>query len=435
MKVGVLGLWHLGTVTSACLASLGLDVIAVDPNPKVVNDLKNGVPPIFEPRLEGLVRSGIQKKLITFTGQNSSSFESIEFLWVCIDTPIDDEDNANTEEVMAELKKALPYLPDNCRIIISSQLPVGAISALEGYCKSRFSSKNFIFACSPENLRLGNAVSIFLNPDRIIVGIRKEADKTKFSEIFSLISKNLVWMSIESAEMTKHAINAFLANSVVFANEIAAICECVGADAKEVEMGLKTETRIGPKAYLSPGGAFSGGTLARDVQYLEKISSANQLSSPLITSILSSNNNHKSWVRNKLINVFGDLNQKNITLWGLAYKAGTDTLRRSEAVELGEWLMASGANLNIFDPLIKNLPVSWGGKCRLHKNVGDSLKDCDGLILGSNFKNIAIDIIALQNIVSHKIVVIDPSRDFIDLFDGANVKYFSVGLSRKISKS
>ena len=431
MKIGVLGMWHLGSVTAACLASLGFDVIGLDSNSQAIDGLNSGKPPLYEPGLEELINQGIKDNKLSFGTDYSDGLSDINVLWVCIDTPVDAEDNANIDAVLDAIKKCLAVVPNNTKVIISSQLPVGSIAKLEAYCKSNLASKNIIFAASPENLRLGDAITIFLKPDRIVVGVRNEREKMDFYEIFHRISSNLEWMSTESAEMTKHAINSFLANSIVFANEIAIICEQVGADAKEVERGLKSESRIGPKAYLSPGGAFAGGTLARDVQFLNHLSAQEGLITPLLGSIRVSNDNHKDWVKAKLQSQFTSLSGKSIALWGLVYKAGTNTLRRSEAVELGNWLIACGANLHIFDPSITELPNEWGSKALLHQSHQASLRLVDALVIGPQFKesNFECDINDGQENIK-KLVVIDPFRAFFNSYGKSAANYFSVGLTR-----
>ena len=171
-----------------------------------------------------------------------------------------------------------------------------------------------------------------------------------------VIDENIIWMKVESAEMTKHALNAFLATSVVFINELAVLCEHVGASANEVEQGLKSELRIGQKAYLRPGSAFDGGTLARDVTYLVEKEMEHNLSTIFFSSILKSNENHKSWVVNKIAAELPSLKDKKIGILGLTYKPGTDTLRRSTAIEICNLLHKKGAKISAFDPAIKNLP-------------------------------------------------------------------------------
>ena len=252
MNVCVQGLWHLGTVTAACLASLGNKVSGLDFDTRVIERLTLGVPPLFEPGLEDLVKQGMAVGRLCFAAQPEEAVKDIEVLWVAYDTPVDDDDNADVDYVVAQIEKTFPHLPEGVTVLISSQMPVGSVGRLEAIAKDRFPAKGIGFACSPENLRLGKAVEVFLKPDRIVVGVRSARDRERLDRLLRPITGRIEWMSVESAEMTKHAINAFLATSIAFANEIASICELVGADAKEVERGLKSESRIGPKAYLSP---------------------------------------------------------------------------------------------------------------------------------------------------------------------------------------
>ena len=255
------------------------------------------------------------------------------------DTPVDEDDQADVDYVLTQIRTVLPLLPPETTILISSQLPVGSIQQLDDFARQSLKRNDLAFACSPENLRLGNALKVFLDPDRIVVGVRDERARLKIAELLRPITERIEWMSIESAEMTKHAINSFLATSVVFANEIASICEKVGADAKEVGRGLKSESRIGPKAYLSPGAAFAGGTLARDIKFLNQLVNDRGCKTPLLSSVRTSNDQHRNWVCRRLQEKFPRLSKQTIAIWGLTYKPGTDTLRRSLSVELCNWLL------------------------------------------------------------------------------------------------
>jgi UDPglucose 6-dehydrogenase len=212
------------------------------------------------------------------------------------------------------------------------------------------------FACSPENLRLGKAIDVFTRPDRVIVGVRDTVARQRVTEALAPITDRIEWMSVESAEMTKHAINAFLATSVTFINEIAALCEQAGADAKDVERGLKTEKRIGPYAYLGPGAAFAGGTLARDVVFLRALGRNVNRDTPLMDGVESSNRGHRLWANRRLETLLDPVAGRTVAVWGLTYKPGTDTLRRSTAVELCRWLLEKGAAVRVHDPAVPSLP-------------------------------------------------------------------------------
>ena len=240
MKVAVLGLWHLGTVTAACLASAGHDVVGIDTDANVVAALREGRPPVFEPGLEELVKDGLRSKKLSFSS-DMRALRDAELVWVTFDTPVDEDDRADIRGVVEAVKKSFGDLAHSAVVVISSQLPVGTTAKLQEACATAFQDKHVVFASSPENLRLGRAIAAFMQPDRVVVGVAAAAARERIEQCLRPITTRIEWMSVESAEMTKHALNAFLATSVVFANEVASICETVGADAAEVERGLKSD--------------------------------------------------------------------------------------------------------------------------------------------------------------------------------------------------
>lgn len=427
MKVCVLGLWHLGSVISACLSSVGHEVTALDFDKNLIKGLKNGEAPIFEPGLNDLLKTGIKKKKLIFTGKINEAFKDCEILWVAYDTPVDENDCADYHYVLSQVQFVLPFLKKGCTIMISSQLPVGSTKDLELLAKNTFPNQDFGFVYSPENLRLGNALEVFLNPDRIVVGIRSIKDQTKIKDLLKPITDKLIWMSIESAEMTKHAINSFLATSITFANEVATICETVGADAKDVEKGLKTDARIGPQAYLSPGSAFSGGTLSRDIGFLSKVAQKNNLTVPLIDSISKSNSEHKNWVKKRLLKKTSNLLKRNIAVWGLTYKAGTNTLRRSLSVELCNWLLDQGAFLHIHDPVVNKLPSEWTKNVVRYNNPEETILNVEAIVVATewpDYRKISYD--AFSNL-NNRVLVLDANR-FLKHFSSIdNIEYASVG--------
>jgi UDPglucose 6-dehydrogenase len=237
---------------------------------------------------------------------------------------------------------------------------VGTIGRLEAAWHLESLGRHVSFACSPENLRLGRAIDVFMKPDRVIAGVRSAADRERIGELLAPITDRIEWMSVESAEMTKHAINAFLATSVTFINELARLCEQSGADAREVERGLKSERRIGPHAYLSPGAAFAGGTLARDVVFLRDLGRWLECQTPLMDGVDESNRSHRGWAGQRLAREFPSLSGQTVAVWGLTYKAGTDTLRRSAAIELCRWLTEQGVVVRAHDPAAKGMPEMQG---------------------------------------------------------------------------
>jgi UDPglucose 6-dehydrogenase len=349
MNVTVLGLWHLGSVTAACCAK-HFSVVGLDFDVANVAKLNQGQAPLLEPGLNELIAAGLAAKKLSFTTDAKIACANADVLWLTCDTPVNDNDESDVESVLANLRRALPYLPKGALVLISAQLPVGTCAKLE----KEF--PQFHFACSPENLRLGKAIDAFEKAERVVVGIRNDAKKALLEKLFTPFTPQVLFMRTESAEMVKHALNSFLALSITFINEVARLCEHTGADAKEVSVGLKSEARIGSKAYLGPGGPFAGGTLARDVVTLTKLADAKGEKISVIPAIKQSNDLHRGWAFRRLQSRLGDLRGKKISILGLTYTTNTDTLRRSAAVELCQQLLDAGAKVCAFDPAVKNLP-------------------------------------------------------------------------------
>lgn len=428
IQISVVGLWHLGSVTASCLAEKGFKVSAYDHDVNIINNFNKGVLPIYEPGLEDLMNINKTNGNLSFSSDLLSIFNS-ELIWVTYDTPVNDQDIADVEFVINNTIALFPYFKEDSVVLISSQLPVGSISYLESIFLNKFPNKNVSFACSPENLRLGKAIDVFLNPDRIIVGIRNEKAKIKLNNILSTITENIIWMKVESAEMTKHALNAFLATSVVFINELAVLCEHVGANANEVEQGLKSEVRIGKKAYLRPGSAFDGGTLARDLTYLVEKEIEYNLSSIFFSSILQSNESHKSWVVNKISEVFLSLKDKKIGILGLTYKPGTNTLRRSTAIEICNLLHDKGAKITAFDPSITNLPSNLENFITLESVIDNVIIGKDAVIVATEwpvFKELStFDFSRLTN----KLLIFDANSFLQNELNIPGIRYITIGKS------
>lgn len=413
MIVLVHGLWHLGSVTAACLAAAGHEVIGLDDD---VAQLREGKAPIAEPGLDELI--GKHRERLEFTTDPAAAARA-DVAWVTFDTPVDADDNADVQFVIDRVSKMLRHLRAGTVVIVSSQLPVGSVARLEAI------RPDVKFAASPENLRLGKAIAVFSDPDRVIVGVRDEETKAVITELLAPITSKIEWMSVESAEMTKHAINAFLALSVTFANELASVCERVGADAKQVERGLKTESRIGPKAYLAPGGAFAGGTLARDVAFLTTIGARHDLALPLLAGVRPSNEAHKKWALRRLTERLGTLAGKTVAVWGLTYKPGTDTLRRSASVELCRDLANAGAKVVAWDPAVRDvgdLPIT------LATSAAAALFGASALVIATEWPELAQVDLATCLPAMHKRLVLDANRFLAKQFGAHDAEYYAVGV-------
>jgi UDPglucose 6-dehydrogenase len=357
-RVGVLGLWHLGSVTAACLAEGGFDVVGLDPDPEVVAELSAGRPPVAEPGLAELIATDAEAGRLRFATPGPDSLAGLGVLWVAFDTPVDEEDRVDVDFVVDHVREVLPGLDRGTLVVTSSQLPVGTVAGFEAFA-AEAGREDLEFAAVPENLRLGKALDSFRDAERFVAGTRTDAGRAALAALLEPFAESIEWMGVESAEMTKHALNGFLATSVAYINEIATISEAVGADAAEVSRGLKSEARIGPRAYLGPGDAFAGGTLARDIMTLNRIADERGLNGNLVAGVAASNDAHRRWARRVLadfLDAEGGLAGKRVGVWGLAYKPGTDTLRRSSSLELCHWLREQGAEVSAHDPALAALP-------------------------------------------------------------------------------
>jgi UDPglucose 6-dehydrogenase len=379
-KVCVYGLWHLGVVYAACLARQGVDVVGLDPDAQRVADLRLGRPPVAEPGLPDLIAAGLGSGKLTFTDSPGTALETADTLWVTFDTPIDDEDTADVEWVRRQLARARDSVKPGTMIVISSQVPVGFASALRSDWATQDPTLTFVSA--PENLRLGRAIESFQSQARVVIGVSPDVDRQRVESLFRPICERIVWMSLESAEMTKHSLNAFLAMSVAYTNEVARICERVGADAAEVEQGLRSDPRIGAGAYVKAGAAIAGGTLARDVRYLAELAERSELTCPIVHGIQESHRVHLAWSRHQLADLLSNIAAPHVALLGLTYKVGTDTLRRSSALELAVWLKSTGATVAAYDPAIREPPngVPW---LRLGSGTEDVLRGADAAVVAT----------------------------------------------------
>lgn len=427
MNIAVAGLWHLGTVTAACLASVGYTVIGFDENAEIIDGLQKGQLPVFEPGLEDLVRRGAETGRCTFSS-NPANVAAAEIIWITYDTPVDETDRADVEYVIQRVTTLFPFVSEGALVLISSQLPVGSTRRLEEIYRRVRPGGTATFAYSPENLRLGKAIEAFTRPERVVGGVRTAEGRTRIERLLRPFAERIEWMSVESAEMTKHALNAFLATSVVFINELSALCEHVGADAREVERGLKSDGRIGPRAYLRPGLAFAGGTLARDVAFLVDIGRSEELSTHLCSAVLLSNEAHRQWPRRRLMEAFGNLHGRLIAILGLTYKPGTDTLRRSGTVEICRWLREQGALIAAYDSAVKTLPAELTEVIQLRPSVEMTLRGADAVLVATEWPEFSS--IRAADVVEWMAqpIVLDPWR-FLETNMAADkrIQYLAVG--------
>lgn len=357
MRIAIVGLWHLGCVYAGSLAALGHSVVAIDEDDDVVRRLQVGELPVEEPGLTELLANGVSSGSLRFSS-SLGEVSGAELVWLTIDTPVRSDDSADLAPVLRATDRLARLMDPNSVLAISSQIPLGTSRQILRNARASRPDGRFEVAYCPENLRLGSAIMSFRGADRFVVGASSSHAASVLSESLSPTGVPVLSMSLESAELSKHALNAFLAMSVAFANEIGRLAEFGGADARDVAKSLKSESRIGPRSYVMPGGPIAGGTLARDVRYLTGLGETFGATIPLISSILASNSIQQSWAVNSLADLCTP-DSGPVLVFGLAYKQGTSTLRRSFGVDVARELVSRGYATRAYDSLAE--PASQEG--------------------------------------------------------------------------
>ncbi|HEX2786720.1 MAG TPA: nucleotide sugar dehydrogenase [Ignavibacteria bacterium] len=403
--IGIIGLWHLGSVIAVSWAKLGYKVIGFDYDKKRIENFKQNKPPIFEPGLEDEIKDLTEKGLLSFT-YNIKDLSECDFVFLTYDTPVRDDDSSDTSILKKSVKDVRGVMKDNSILIVSSQSPVGYCEELRNLLKKK--NKTLELAYSPENLRLGEAIECYLNPGRIILGTASKDTEQKCIELFGKITNDILAMSLESSEMVKHGINSFLSTSIVFANHIADLCEEKGANITDVIKGMKSDVRIGQKAYLAPGIGFSGGTLGRDLKVLETVNNEMDGYAKLFGFIHKTNFERKKVIVKKIEKILKKLKGKNIGILGLTYKPGTSTLRRSLPLEIVDLLIKSKAKVKVFDPKADYAELTFKPKFKIENSIEAVADKSDILVILTDWPD-------FKNYDWSKIISSMNSKNFLDV--------------------
>jgi UDPglucose 6-dehydrogenase len=347
IRIGVVGLWHLGCVLSAAWSKLGKIVTGIDFDAELIANLAKGQPPIYEPELQETIQHNLAQKNLSFS-TNPADLRGCKYVFLAYDTPVNDDDSSDISILERAIEKVGRHLDRETILIISAQLPAGTARKFRAQLQEFGNSLELVY--SPENLRLGEAINCYLQPGHIVIGADKAEVGKSVAELFAPMQAECLFMNLPSAEMTKHGINSFLAASITLANQWADICTAVGADFSQVAAAMKFDPRIGKRAYLTPGIGFSGGTLGRDLQVLAGINQQMGGRSPIFGDIWQYNKSRIKVVATVAQEALGNLAGKTIALLGMTYKPGTSTLRRSLPLEVAADLVAKGVKIRAYDP-------------------------------------------------------------------------------------
>ena len=394
MKIAIVGTGYVGLVTGTCFAEIGVNVICVDTNSEKIEALKQGIIPIYENGLEEMVNRNTKAGRLQFTTSLESCLNEVDVIFSAVGTPPDEDGSADLSYVLEVARTIGRNMTKYVLVVTKSTVPVGTAGkvrmAIQDELDKRGVQIDFDVASNPEFLKEGNAVADFMSPDRVVVGVESERAKKLMSKLykpFLLNNFRVIFMDIPSAEMTKYAANSMLATRISFMNDIANLCELVGADVNMVRSGIGSDTRIGRK-FLYPGIGYGGSCFPKDVKALIKTAEQNGYRMRVLQAVEEVNEKQKSILFEKLQRHFnGDLRDKTIALWGLAFKPETDDMREAPSLILIDKLLNAGCKVRVYDPAAMT-------ECR--RRIGDSVcyatdmydaaLDADALMLVTEWK-------------------------------------------------
>ena len=394
MKIAIVGTGYVGLVSGTCFAEIGVDVTCVDTNSEKIESLQKGIIPIYENGLEEMVLRNMKAKRLKFTTSLESCLDDVEVIFSAVGTPPDEDGSADLKYVLEVARTIGRNMKQYKLVVTKSTVPVGTAPKVRAVIQEELDKRgvkiDFDVASNPEFLKEGNAISDFMSPDRVVVGVesvRAEKLMSKLYKPFLLNNFRVIFMDIPSAEMTKYAANSMLATRISFMNDIANLCELVGADVNMVRSGIGSDTRIGRK-FLYPGIGYGGSCFPKDVKALIKTAELNGYPMQVLRAVEEVNELQKSVLFDKLVKQFNDnLKDKTIALWGLAFKPETDDMREAPALVLIDKLLKAGCQLRAYDPAaMQECKRRIGDSVYYACDMYDAVLDADALMLVTEWK-------------------------------------------------
>ena len=389
MKIAMVGTGYVGLVSGTCFAETGTEVTCFDIDEKKISNLKEGIIPIFEPGLEKMVKRNIENKRLLFSTELSKGLDGVQVVFSAVGTPPDEDGSADLRYVLQVAKEVGQNMTNYLVFVTKSTVPIGTAKKVKATIQEELDKRGkdlkFDIASNPEFLKEGSAIDDFMKPDRIVVGVESENAKKIMDKLyrpFVLNGHPIIFMDVPSAEMTKYAANSMLATKISFMNDIANLCEIVGADISNVRKGIGSDSRIGNK-FLYAGTGYGGSCFPKDVQALIKTADENKYSLEILKAVESVNNKQKSVLYNKLYSYYkGKLKDKKIAIWGLAFKPNTDDMREAPSIVLINKLLNIGAKVIAYDPVAtEEAKGIIGDKIEYADEKFDALINADALLL------------------------------------------------------
>lgn len=436
MNIAIVGTGYVGLVSGTCFAEMGVNVTCVDVNEEKIHSLLNGQIPIYEPCLDEMVLRNYQEGRLKFTTDLASCLDDVDIVFSAVGTPPDEDGSADLQYVLMVARTFGQYINKYTILVTKSTVPVGTAKKVKEVIKEELSKRGidipFDVASNPEFLKEGAAIKDFMSPDRVVVGVESDKAKELMSKLyrpFLLNNFRVIFTDIPSAEMIKYAANSMLATRISFMNDIANLCELVGADVNMVRKGIGSDSRIGSK-FLYPGCGYGGSCFPKDVKALIKTAEKNGYSMGVLKAVEEVNENQKYVLFNKLYRYYnGELNGKAIALWGLAFKPETDDMREATALVTIKQLLDAGCIIKVYDPVAMNECKRKIGEAVIYAtDMYDAVLDADALLILTEWKQFRLPSWGVVGKSMKKCLVID-GRNIYDAEEmkGNGFEYYCIG--------
>src|ERR1700757_2737160 len=436
MNIAVVGTGYVGLVTGTCFAETGNNVTCIDINEKKVKRLKKGEIPIFEPGLELLFERNIEENRLEFTTSLADAIEKASIVFLALPTPPGEDGSADLSYILGVANDLGKIIKDYKVIVDKSTVPVGTADKVRE-AVAKHAKVAFDVVSNPEFLREGFAVDDFLKPDRVVIGSSSEKARKTMEELYRPYVRQgnpIIFMDEKSAELTKYAANAFLATKITFMNEIANLCEKLGADVDMVRIGIGSDDRIG-KRFLFPGIGYGGSCFPKDVQALAKSAAEVKYDFSILTSVMNVNEKQKTIIIPKIKSYFNnDLKGKHFAVWGLAFKPDTDDIREAPALYVIEELLKAGATVTAHDPeAMENVKKIFGNKIKFAEDPYEALQNADALIIATEWSLFRTpDFDKVSALLKHKVIF--DGRNLYSLEQMKKLNYYYCSIGREVVK-
>jgi UDPglucose 6-dehydrogenase len=436
MKIAVVGTGYVGLVTGTCFAETGNEVLCVDIDADKVARMRAGEVPIYEPGLEVIFERNTRQGRLRFTTQLQDAVDHADIIFLALPTPPGEDGSADLSYILAVARQLSEMITRYTVVIDKSTVPVGTSERVHAALAEKLDESLFDVVSNPEFLREGVAVEDFMKPDRVVIGTSSERARKQMEKLYAPFVRSgnpVIMMDERSAEMTKYAANSYLATRISFMNEIANLCEILGADVDAVRRGMGSDSRIG-KRFLFPGVGYGGSCFPKDVQALAMTAGQNDYDFRILQSVMSVNAHQRLRIADKIIAYFGEagLKGKTIAIWGLAFKPNTDDIREAPAIYTIEKLLAAGAEVKAFDPeAMENIRTIFGDKITLVEDQYEALVDADALAIMTEwqvFRTPSFDVIG--KLLDQKIIFDGRNLYDLDQMRELGFHYDSIGRNR-----